>query len=344
MKHNIDYVSATNVWKLDTCLRNFRLSKELDFESSPIFTQQSNKSISVGTAQHRIIEKYFKTGFNFSFEEVENSILEELEKLLDIETLSLIFLDKITQRTFNILKYLKKFLSDKNFDKTYVEYSFPAHTPFMGIADILIRNEKESIIIDYKSGRIFNEDNEIRESIKKQLMVYFYLEVQERKEVPKVSLYVLDKKGNFHSVNCEMNEVLEFAKNIQSKLQTINENKSEINFLGDVFACNNCSFISICKEYKNINLSSEEENLNVISGKLINVNLINSNYMELFIQDFKEENLVNKFFTTKSEVSDNVNFSEYIGKNLTLKNIKFLEENNEYRIFTDKEGLVILNV
>jgi len=344
MKHNIDYISATNVEKLDTCIRSFRLSKELDFESNPIFIRQSNKSISVGTAQHRIIEKYFKNGFNFSFEEIENSILEELKQLLDIETLSLIFLDEIIQRTFNILKYLKIFLSDKNFDKTYVEYSFPAHTPFMGIVDILIRNEKESIIIDYKSGRIFNEDNEIKESIKKQLMVYFYLEAQERKEVSKISLYVLDKKGNFHPVSCEINEVKDFAKNIQSRLQTINENKSETNYLGDVFACNNCSFISICKDYKNINLLNEGENLNVISGKLININIFKSKYVELFIKDFKEENLVTKFFTTKSEVFDNVNFLEFIGKNLTLKNIKFLENNNEYRIFTDKEGLIILNV
>ena len=92
----------------------------------------------------------------------------------------------------------------------------------------VIRNEKESVVIDYKSGFVHDKNQEIKDSYKNQMLIYSYLERQEN-DNKEVRLFLSDKKGIFHKIDYSTEE-------INTLINNLNELPSNEK------ACNNCIF------------------------------------------------------------------------------------------------------
>ena len=163
----------------------------------------------------------------------------------------------------NTIYQLTLNFSLENYD-VLLEHSFENDEKFIGTADLILRNEKESVVIDYKSGFVHDKNQEIKDSYKNQMLIYSYLERQEN-DNKEVRLFLSDKKGIFHKIDYS-------AEEINTLLNSLNELPS------DEKACNNCIFCGGFSESYQNNVD-QLNSLSYLTGSLESVKRTNKDYV-----------------------------------------------------------------
>lgn len=133
----------------------------------------------IGTLYHDILSKAFKN--NFNFEEEFNSFIKDREFSAKEE----FFINKLKNNLLDVIRIIKK--QDENSDfkdamyeqKIDISKSKEIDITFTGIVDKIkyqnMNNKKQIAIIDYKTGMLHSDINNIAYGLSLQLPVYIYL-------------------------------------------------------------------------------------------------------------------------------------------------------------------------
>mgnify|MGYP001226502510 CR=1 FL=1 len=229
------------------------VSKSANFEScadkehyfsqfSPLNISTYNLKARLGTISHEIIEKYLNNSKlkidRKSVEKTFNEIVKEKKYDFDKEYLNRREGTEFIYRNLTVIKKLKAFIDENNFEIS-VEHDYGKTSPFYGKADIIFRTDQKSIVVDYKTGKIFNNENRLDDSINKQLLAYCFLELEEIGSNKDILAYVLNKSGDFVEIeNCDKDYIYKYSERVKKLIDQINEKytiSDEKNFY-----CNEC--------------------------------------------------------------------------------------------------------
>ena len=236
--YTLEAIAASKVANFEKCLDEGHYLSQF----SPLNLNSYNRKTILGTISHEIIaafllhenfeiDKEYVSRLFFKIKEKNNYDFEE-DYLDKREGLEFIY------RNLTVLKKIKTFLDKNNFE-VRSEHTYKITYPFYGQADIVLRDSRKSIVIDYKTGRIMDSENEISSSIKKQLLAYAFLELSETNDDRDISAYVLNKKGDFLLIDEFDNKTVKsYSKRIDKFVTDMNKNL--VIEKSGYFYCNKC--------------------------------------------------------------------------------------------------------
>jgi hypothetical protein len=283
---------------------------------------RSDLLINDGIVFHYLIEtflkkKVFKPNTDEFFELIrskENTLYEDEKN----------YISNNFQREQQIINGVKNTLyqltlnfSLENYD-LLLEHSFENDEKFIGTADLILRNEKESIVVDYKSGFVHDKNQEIKDSYKNQMLIYSYLEQKENQNKD-VRLFLSDKKGIFHKIDYSTEE-------INILLNNLNELSSNEK------ACNNCIFCGRFSEsYQN--LVDQLNSFSYLTGKLKSVKKTNKDYVIEISGDLNTANNQQIFIQISLNLMEEIDYRLKIGDKVTIGLCSYISNNNDKYFF-----------
>jgi hypothetical protein len=213
----------------------------------------------------------------------------------------------------NTIYQLTLNFSLENYD-VLLEHSFDNDDTFIGTADLILRNEKESVVIDYKSGFVHDKNQEIKDSYKNQMLIYSYLERKEN-ENKDIRLFLSDKKGIFHKIDYS-------AEEINTLLNSLNELPS------DEKACNNCIFCGGFSESYQNNVD-QLNSLSYLTGSLESIKKTNKDYIIEILGDLNIENNKQIFIQVPLDSMKEIDYKVKIGAKVTIGLCTYISKNND---------------
>ena len=246
--------------------------------------------------------KYYVTDFALKKNQIKNILNKKKDKI-----------NKFPKASSS--KYFAEFRLE-NTDKTVI-----------GVADLIIENDFGSIILDFKTGKIYSdqidESNVEEQIIKKeyeiQLKLYAHLYYLKNNKYP-TSLYLVTLSNDFVEVKFSK---LECEKTYLDALSFISETnsfieKSEFNEIAKPSSenCKYCSYRPACNYYSKW-LVNNFETVNDMIGVIEKVTRFNNNSLGLQLLTTDQRILINGFST---EFTDE--FEKKIGNNIVLYNLR----------------------
>lgn len=238
VEYKIEGIASSKVSNFEFCAEN----NHFFYQYSPIPSIQINSKASLGIISHELVS-YYLNNPDTTLE--ENYLKQEFFNIAHSKKIEFTsnFLEGREGMEFILrnLKTIKKILSFLNQnDYEYIsEHSYKPSYPFYGKVDIVLRSDDTSIIFDYKTGKIFDNETNILNSIEKQLLSYAYLELKEMGENQKVQGFVINKKGDFIKVeSCSADESKKYSEKIKDLIDEIKYQK--IYDMDANFFCNEC--------------------------------------------------------------------------------------------------------
>ena len=238
VEYNIEGIASSKVSNFEFCAEN----NHFFYQYSPISSIHKNSKASLGIISHELVSNYLN---NPEITLDENYLKREFFNIADLKKIefSSNFLEgregmEFILRNLKTLKKIVNFLNQNNYE--YIsEHSYKPAYPFYGKVDIVLRSKEKSIIVDYKTGKIFDDETNILESIEKQLLSYAYLELKEMGENQKIEGFVINKKGDFIKVkSCTTEESKKYSEKIKDLIEEIKYQK--IYDMDANFFCNEC--------------------------------------------------------------------------------------------------------
>lgn len=292
---NNNLIAASSVESFENCLKRFHIKYHGNIKFRTIENEEYNTTNkNLGLISHRIVELYLqdKISDNLLYDDILNLVLEINNE--SKEKINASYFDSLDGEEFILTQgaLIKNLLKIKNLSNEYeisTEFIYSESFPFKGQADIVLRNNIESIIIDYKSAYLTSSFKNIESRVIKQLYVYYYLESKQFNN-KNIKLYVLDKYGDLEKVEVDENTIEEFVITNSLNLSKIeNVIQNTVN-TGSAEVCNYCHYAGFCNDFKGDEISLNERN--VIFGK---VKLIKNkkNYLEVQIVNLEYENNIN---------------------------------------------------
>lgn len=196
-----------------------------------------------------------------------------------------------------------------------------------GIADLIIENDSETTILDFKTGNIYsdaiNESGISEQVVKKeyeiQLKLYAHLYFLMYEKYPK-ALFIVTLSNDFIEVeftnsDCEKiySEALNFIASINDFI-TKNDIAAIANPTTD--NCKYCSYRPACSFYSNW-LTVNFEAVNDLFGKIEKVNQFNNDTLGLQLKAQDKQILINGL-----PLAQIMDFEYLLGKNVILYNLK----------------------
>ena len=238
IEYKIEGIASSKVSNFEFCAEN----NHYFYQYSPLPSNHINSKASLGIISHELVSNYLN---NSEIILDENHLKQEFFKIANsknIEFTSNYLEDRegmeFILRNLKTIKKIVSFLNQNDYE-FISEHSYKPVYPFYGKVDIVLRKKDKSIIVDYKTGRVFDTETNILNSIEKQLLSYAYLELKEMGENQKVEGFVINKKGDFIKVeSCNTVESRKYSEKIKDLIDEIKYQKiydMEANFF-----CNEC--------------------------------------------------------------------------------------------------------
>ena len=270
----MEKIAATKVQHLLRCTEKYNLRKT----KIKLFTSNSNQIVRLdGIILHALMEDLINSrNYSPSSQEIKDLIINEEKKHFEDELLytSLDFIrtqsivDAVKNTLFNIQN---KFNLDEY--KVETEKQYVNNDLFIGTADLVLSNEKDSVVLDYKSGYVLDDSNEIKTNFSDQVLVYQYLESLENKGAV-IKGYLSDKYGNLHEVENGIEDFTKLKSNVEEHIESIKLNKQIIPKDDE---CNKCSFGNICEFYSFT--TDDIQNTNFLNGKVESISHTAKDYL-----------------------------------------------------------------
>lgn len=291
--HNL--IAASSVESFENCLKRFYIKYRGNITFRTIEDEENYfTKKNLGLISHRIVELYLldRIRDNLVYDDILNLVYEINNE--SNEKINESYFDSMDGEEFiltqgTLLKNLQKI---KDLNKEYeinTEFTYSESFPFKGQADIVLRNNTESLIIDYKSAYLTSSFKNIEPRVIKQLYVYYYLESKQFNN-KNIKLYVLDKYGDLEEVEVDKNKIDEFVKTNSLNLSKIENLIENTDYTGSSEVCNNCSYAGFCDDFKGDEISLNEKN--VIFG-IVKIKKNKKNYLEVQIVNSEYENNIN---------------------------------------------------
>lgn len=194
----------------------------------------------------------------------------------------------------------------------------------VGVPDLILVNDNQVSIIDFKTGKIFDKNNEIKQGYQTQLKIYAGLYFKVHKKFPD-KLFIVNNDCyisiNFSQEECT--DLLNNLINLKEKLLEITEEEIKNYEIPNVTYCYSCSKRMSCDSYwdSDANLYDLRGVLKEVKVGLRNKITIGENII------ISDNNRINEFV------------SNYIGKEVVFLNLKntdkYLFETLKYSVFLD---------
>lgn len=321
-------------WLKDGCAYSFVLESSLRSYGKPslLMPPATTKNV-IGT----IIHKIFQLVYSGQLPATEDAITEKWKELCDY------YRNEIkeaypTLANVQVVDYDKMFETIDVILDSFHERQITSNGEYSGIRnpnehylkiDGLLKGSIDRIryssagyeIVDYKTGKVYDEDGRIKKDYIEQLNLYAYMLVE--KEGANVSkLTIIDHLGNEIDVPFNRNAKASVFNSIRVIINDIN---SAIDFgKPEILAKpseQNCSFCP-CQHLCKLRIVSSDNVFQIIEGKVINV----LNNDQLLIEDADGNNIVIAKLS-----SLNIEGFEYLqGKVLIFVNLLKIQENILY--------------
>ena len=292
---NNNLIAASSVESFENCLKRFFIKYRGNTTFRTIENEENNiTKKNLGLISHRIVELYLldRITDNLLYDDILNLVLEINKE--SKEKINELYFDSMDGEEFiltqnTLLKNLQKIKDLNNEYEINTEFTYSESFPFKGQADIVLRNNTESLIIDYKSAYLTSSFKNIEPRVIKQLYVYYYLESKQFNN-KNIKLYVLDKYGDLEKVEVDKDTIAEFVKTTSLNLSKIENLIQNTGNTGSSEVCNNCIYAGFCDDFKGDEVSLNERN--VIFGK-VKLKKDKKNYLEVQIVNSEYENNIN---------------------------------------------------
>jgi len=312
-------IAASQVTNFSTCFLKLSHQKR---EYRLIKSVQSDLLISDGIVFHYLIETFLeKKIFNPSTDEF-TALIRSKEKNLYKEEKN--YISNNFQREQQIINGVKNTLhqltlnfSLENYD-LLLEHSFDNDEAFIGTADLILRNENESVVIDYKSGFVHDKNQQIKDSYKNQMLIYSHLEQKESKN-KNVRLFLSDKKGNFHEIDYSLNE-------INLLINDLNE------FPSNEEVCNSCIFCGGFSESYHNSLD-QLNSFCYLTGPIKSIKKTNKDYVLEILGDLKIANDQQIFIQIPLNSMNEIENITKIDDKVTIGLCSYLSKHNDKYFF-----------
>ncbi len=312
-------IAASKVTSFSTCSLKFSHHKN-DYRI--IKSAQSDLLITDGIVFHYLIETFLdKKIFNPSTDEFTVLIRPKEEKLYKEEKN---YVSNNFQREQQIINGVKNTLHQLTLNFSLekydllLEHSFDNDEKFIGTADLILRNEKESVVIDYKSGFVHDKNKQIKDSYKNQMLIYSHLEQKESKNKD-VRLFLSDKQGNFHEIDYSLNEISTLIKN----LNELSSNEE---------ACNNCIFCGRFSESYHNSLD-QLNSFSYLTGSIKSIKKTNKDYVIEILGDLKIANDQKIFVQIPINSMNEIDNITKIHDKVTIGPCSYLSKHNDKYFF-----------
>ena len=237
--HKLEAVSASKIYTFEQCIDEDHYLAEYSPIDIPV--EKNNKRY-LGIISHEILSNFLKG----SMTTIDRNSTEKL--FLDIIKKNNYYFDdnylikregtEFIYRNIKVLNNLKNFIEKNNLSTTS-ELTYPTSPPFYGQADIVLRDNNQSIIIDYKTGKVYDEGKNISKTIQRQLMAYCYLELINNNQNLSISAFVLNKEGSLLPVDdCNRENIDGYKNKILKNIDEFNNQYQKIH--SSSFYCNEC--------------------------------------------------------------------------------------------------------
>jgi len=278
-----------------------------------------------GIVLHGVLENLFDTNNESSTENIRKEVIKSYSDNGVSESLIELSQDRLYKTingVQNILSKVNEHFSVYDFETILKEYEYIENEEFTGIADLLFRGPKKSIVVDYKSGHVLDSEGQIKENFVTQMMLYGFLEIDEY-GCEEVQLFILDSKGIVHKVDSTLEKISSNLEFIRNKYKDFVDEKHPECLI------DNCVHCSIPHDCNNYFPPSNTETLTSISGEFIElVEKGSKNKMNLkgLKKPYKNVNISIYF-------DEPIFFSFEKSNLLTINNLKFVRKNNEKLFF-----------
>ena len=312
-------IAASQVTNFSTCFLKLSHQKK-DYKI--IKSAQSALLISDGIVFHYLIETFLENKiFNPSTDEFIALILSKEKDLFKEENN---YISNNFQREQQIINGVKNTLhqlalnfSLEKYD-LLLEHSFVNDDVFIGTADLILRNEKESVVIDYKSGFVHDKNQQIKDNYKNQMLIYSHLEQKESKN-KEVRLFLSDKKGNFHEIDYSLNE-------INVLINDLNEMPSNEE------VCNSCIFCGGFSESYH-NSIDQLNSFCYLTGSIKSLKKTNKDYVIEILGDLKIANDQQIFIQIPLNSMNEIENITKIDDKVTIGLCSYLSKHNDKYFF-----------
>lgn len=268
-------------------------------------------------------EKLVKAGFHFYIPLKENVEGYTIKKL---QTKALIK-KKLTQKSYQTLKNSDtEILTEKWLESVDGNIG--------GMVDLIYKSENCIKISDFKTGKIFEEEGEIKRDYQDQLKLYAYLYKEEYKVYPdKLSIIDLEKQEYF--IDFTPQECEHLARNSKTFLFELKQLIKEENFTKlakpEIENCSNCLYRPACKFYWKFKTEHSDSPFIDINGKLAKIKQFNNGDINAHIIHDGE---ILKIYHIRE------NFKSFLSKNIdktiAVFNLKQISEYKYQAIKTTK--------
>jgi len=260
----------------------------------------------LGSIIHMMFENYVKSSGNFDFENVWSSV----EKKFINDNLDVVPLSK-TSSYYWVKKELAKRYIEKGQLRTHTknavnykaeEWLESKSKKVGGIIDLIRYNNDQLSLMDFKTGKVYDNDGRIKENYEIQLKLYAALSSENKKTNYKWPdhLFLIDKNGKYCEIKYSEEEASKLLLEAETLLDDINKRINSGSSDAFEFAvtgeyCSFCQFRPACVKFREQPVSFDY--LEDIYGEVIDIKEFSNGNHKIYFKNNKSV-LINAVYTS----------------------------------------------
>lgn len=221
----------------------------------------------LGSVMHKVFEgktnNNWKPDFDQIWAEAEEDLVSKNEEVRPLKSSSRYYWAKREMCKKYMETLHSNFVSISNASYKAESWVESKSKKVGGKIDLIKIKDSELFIYDFKTGKIFEDNSQVKETYEVQMKLYAAM-CSESESVgrhwPK-ALFLIDVAGKFHEINYDKKEALDLLRKAENLLDKINENIKQnndpVNYALVGKHCSFCQFRPACKKFRISNYDFE---------------------------------------------------------------------------------------
>ena len=198
-----------------------------------------------------------------------------------------------------------------------------------GRADLIVLSDLENKISDYKTGKILQEEGDIKEVYSTQLKLYAYLFKETYDKYPDI-LTIIDLEKTEYPIEFSSEECEELAVRSKEILSRINENviKGDLSKIANpnIDNCSRCLYRPACEYYWSLQVMESESRFVDVRGTLKDLRQFRNGNINVILEHNNNDLIVSHIEKGKFSFLDSLR-----GKTVSFYNVLRGDNNTYYK-------------